>query len=454
MGTKKSVFFCKDCGYESYKWLGRCLGCGNWNSMVEAPSSAVKARRAGPAAAAARASSLNDVPAAAEMRFQSGIGELDRVLGGGVVSGSVILLGGDPGIGKSTLLLQAAARLASKKRVLYASGEESLHQLKLRAQRLGIKEEILVIAATDLEKLINVITDTKPEVLVLDSVQSFYRHEQEGVPGSVNQVREVTAELVRMAKENDIAIFLIGHVTKEGVMAGPRLLEHMVDCVLYLEGDRYHSFRILRGVKNRFGSTHEIGVFIMEEQGMAEVANPSHLFLSQQRAQTGGAVVTASMEGTRPLLVEIQSLVTASNYPTPRRTSAGIDLNRVALIMAVLEKHAAISFFGLDTFVNVVGGVKLLETAVDLALALSLVSSLKGKSLSVDTVVIGEVGLTGEIRPVSRIRQRVNEGIKLGFKRFILPQANLGDLNEQKTYPAGLQLIGVENIKESVAILF
>jgi DNA repair protein RadA/Sms len=452
MGTKKSMFFCKDCGYESYKWLGRCLGCGNWNTMVEAPASAGKARRNGSPAAAARVSSLSDVPTASEVRFNTGIGEFDRVLGGGVVTGSVVLLGGDPGIGKSTLLLQAAARLASAKRVLYASGEESLHQLKLRAQRLGIKEDFLVVAATDLEKLTEVIADTKPEVLVLDSVQSFYRHEQEGVPGSVNQVREVTAELVRLAKESDIAIFLIGHVTKEGVMAGPRLLEHMVDCVLYLEGDRYHSFRILRGVKNRFGSTHEIGVFIMEEQGMAEVANPSHLFISEHRRQAGGAVVTASMEGTRPLLVEIQSLVTASNYPTPRRTSAGIDLNRVALIMAVLEKHAGISFLGLDTFVNVVGGVRLLETAVDLALAVSLVSSLKGKSMSAETVVIGEVGLTGEIRPVSRIRQRVNEGIKLGFKRFILPQVNLMDFTDQKTRLAGCQLIGADSIKEAVAV--
>ncbi len=451
MVTKKTIFFCKDCGHESYKWLGRCLGCGSWNTMEEAPANAVKARHAA-SAEAPRVSSLKDVPAAAEVRFNTGIGELDRVLGGGLVSGSVVLLGGDPGIGKSTLLLQAAARLAMVKRVLYASGEESLHQLKLRAQRLGVKEDFYVIAATDLEKLIGVIADTKPQVLVLDSVQSFYHYEQEGAPGSVNQVREVTAELVRLAKENDIAVFLIGHVTKEGVMAGPRLLEHMVDCVLYLEGDRYHSFRILRGVKNRFGSTHEIGVFIMEEQGMAEVANPSHLFISQQRCQAGGAVVTASMEGTRPLLVEIQSLVTASNYPTPRRTSAGIDLNRVALVMAVLEKHAGISFLGLDTFVNVVGGVRLLETAVDLALAVSLVTSLKGKGLSAETVVIGEVGLTGEIRPVSRIRQRVNEGIKLGFKQFILPQVNLLDLNDQKVRTADLKLVGVDSIKESVAI--
>ncbi len=290
----------------------------------------------------------------------------------------------------------------------------------------------------------------KPDVIVVDSVQSFYKEDQEGVPGSINQLREVTAGMVRLAKESGMVVFLIGHVTKEGIMAGPRLLEHMVDCVLYLEGDRYHSFRILRGVKNRFGSTNEIGVFLMEETGLAGVANPSQFFLAQRSGSRGGAVVTASIEGTRPLLVEIQSLVTASNYPSPRRTSAGIDLNRVALIMAVLEKHAGVSFVGLDTFVNVVGGVRLLETAVDLALAISLVSSLKGKSLSEDILIVGEVGLTGEIRPVSRIRQRLNEGVKLGFKRFVLPQLNLEDLEQGQRVPSGLQLAGVETIREAI----
>jgi DNA repair protein RadA/Sms len=289
-------------------------------------------------------------------------------------------------------------------------------------------------------------------VLVVDSVQSVYRSELDGVPGSVSQVREVTGELVRMAKEKNIAVFLIGHVTKEGVMAGPRLLEHMVDCVLYLEGDRYHSFRILRGVKNRFGSTNEIGVFMMEAEGMVEVANPSHLFITQRQEQAPGAVITASMEGTRPLLVEIQSLVAPSAYPTPRRTTTGIDSNRVALIMAVLEKHAGISFFGLDTFVNVVGGVRLYETAADLALAFSLSSSLKGISLNGDTVAAGEVGLTGEIRPVSRISQRVGEAVKLGFKRFVLPQGNLSELKKETSKFKGIQLVGVDNIKEAIGV--
>ena len=448
MATKKSLFSCQECGYEAPKWLGRCPGCGSWNTLQEVTARPLR----GSAKEAARITALKDVPAAAEVRLKTGIDEFDRVLGGGIVSGSVVLLGGDPGIGKSTLLLQAAARLASDHVVLYASGEESLFQLKLRSQRLQVPADLPVIAATELDHLLQAAAELQPRVLILDSVQSFYRHEVEGTPGSLNQVREVTAALVRLAKENNIAVFLIGHVTKEGVMAGPRLLEHMVDCVLYLEGDRYHSFRILRGVKNRFGSTNEIGVFMMEDQGLREVNNPSHLFISENRNQAGGSVVTASMEGTRPLLVEIQSLVTASNYPSPRRTSAGIDLNRVALIMAVLEKHAGISFLGLDTFVNVVGGVRLVETAVDLALAVSLVSSLKGKSISSHSVVIGEVGLTGEIRPVSRIQQRASEGIKLGFKRFIIPRANCSDLHNQKNIPAEVRLIAVDNIKEAVAV--
>jgi DNA repair protein RadA/Sms len=450
LAKKMTLFCCNNCGQETQKWLGRCPACNEWNTMAEV--SALPARRKAAAKAGTEAVPLHEVPAAAEERFITGIGEFDRVLGGGVVSGSVILLGGDPGIGKSTLLLQAAARLAGKKKVFYASGEESLHQLKMRADRLNIKEQFYAAAITELEMLLETAASVKPAVLVVDSVQSIYRSEVDGVPGSVSQVREVTAELVRLAKEENIAVFLVGHVTKEGIMAGPRLLEHMVDCVLYLEGDRYHSFRILRGVKNRFGSTNEIGVFMMEQDGLLEVANPSHLFITQRREQSPGAVITASMEGTRPLLVEIQSLVAPSSYPTPRRTSTGIDLNRVALVMAVLEKHAGTSFFGLDTFVNVVGGVRLFEPAADLALALSLISSLKGKSLNGDTVVAGEVGLTGEIRPVSRIRQRLNEALKLGFKRFILPQANRAELKAGSGEFKGLKLVGVDNIKEAIGV--
>ncbi len=450
MAKKKTLFCCSGCGYESHKWLGRCPGCGEWNSMSEfAP---VPQKKNSVQAVQTRVVPLGEIQPVGEERSVTGISEFDRVLGGGLVSGSVVLLGGDPGIGKSTLLLQAAARLAGSKNVFYASGEESLHQVKMRAQRLNIKESFFTAAVTDLDDLLQNAESIKPEVLVVDSVQSIYRGELEGVPGSVSQVREVAAELIRLAKDSNIAVFLVGHVTKEGTMAGPRLLEHMVDCVLYLEGDRYHSFRILRGVKNRFGSTNEIGVFMMENEGMVEVTNPSHLFLNQRREQSAGAVVTASMEGTRPLLVEIQSLVAPTSYPTPKRTSAGIDLNRVALVLAVLEKHAGISFFGLDTFVNVVGGVRLYETAGDVALALSLASSLKGKPLNGDTVAVGEVGLTGEIRPVSRIRQRLNEARKLGFKRFILPEANRAELKEDSGEYRGLKLVGVDTIKEAVGV--
>ncbi len=451
MVKKKTLFCCNGCGHESHRWLGRCPGCGEWNSMVEfkPPSQ----QRNSVQAVQTRVVPLNEIKSADEERYMTGISEFDRVLGGGVVSGSVVLLGGDPGIGKSTILLQAAARLAGKRQVFYASGEESLHQVKMRAQRLSIKESFFTAAVTDLDDLLSHTASIKPDVLVVDSVQSIYRSELEGVPGSVSQVREVAAELICLAKDHNIAVFLVGHVTKEGTMAGPRLLEHMVDCVLYLEGDRYHSFRILRGVKNRFGSTNEIGVFMMESDGLSEVVNPSYLFINQRREQSAGAVITASMEGTRPLLVEIQSLVAPTSYPTPKRTSAGIDLNRVALVLAVLEKHAGITFFGLDTFVNVVGGVRLYETAGDLALALSLTSSLKGKPLNSATIAVGEVGLTGEIRPVSRIRQRLTEASKLGFKRFIMPEANRAEIKEENSAYKGLQLIGVENIKEAVGML-
>ncbi|MDW7739556.1 MAG: DNA repair protein RadA [Bacillota bacterium] len=455
MAKKKTLFCCGSCGHESHRWLGRCPGCGEWNTMNEVTLAPSK-RSAAPGGRARKSDSrvvtLSDVKSTEEERFATGITEFDRVLGGGLVSGSVVLLGGDPGIGKSTLLLQAAANLADRKKVFYASGEESLQQIKMRASRLNIKDSFFTAAVTELETLCEAAVSLEPAVLIVDSVQSVYRSEIDGVPGSVSQVREVASELVRLAKEENIAIFLVGHVTKEGVMAGPRLLEHMVDCVLYLEGDRYHSFRILRGVKNRFGSTNEIGVFMMEEEGMVEVANPSHLFITQRQEQAPGAVITASMEGTRPLLVEIQSLVAPTSYPSPKRTSTGIDLNRVALVLAVLEKHAGISFFGLDTFVNAVGGVRLYETAADLALALSLTSSLKGVSLNGDTVAAGEIGLTGEIRPVSRIRQRLGEAAKLGFKRFILPQANITELKGSRKEFKDLQLIGVDNIKETIGI--
>ncbi len=453
MAKKISLFSCTECGFETQKWLGRCPGCEAWNTLVEEKNTQLRnksSRKGSPVVA----SPIEKIPAAAEERFKTGISEFDRVLGGGMVAGSVVLLGGDPGIGKSTILLQAAACLAGGRNVFYASGEESLHQIKMRSDRLNIKESFQVAAVTELDDLLQSASAARPSVLIVDSVQSIYRSDLEGVPGSVRQVREVTGELVRLAKDKNIAVFLVGHVTKEGTMAGPRLLEHMVDCVLYLEGERYHSFRVLRGVKNRFGSTNEIGVFMMEEEGLMEVDNPSHLFMTGNREQAAGAVITASMEGTRPLLVEIQSLVAPTSYPTPRRTSTGIDLNRVALVMAVLEKHAGISFFGLDTFVNVVGGVRLFEPAADLALALSLTSSLKGKIFSGETVAVGEMGLTGEIRPVTRIRQRLNEAEKLGFRKFIYPEANRSELKLSKNQYNSLQLSSVDSIREAIGVAF
>ena len=449
------LFCCNSCGYETNKWLGRCPGCSEWNSFFEVSSTLLKqkeGRGPGRAKVPAVPVKLNELAAAAEKRYLTGLLEFDRVLGGGLVPGSAVLIGGDPGIGKSTLLLQVAARLAAGKKVLYVSGEESLQQLKMRAERLHLHEAFYTAVTGELEELLAVAESLSPEVLIADSVQAFYSSELSGVPGSVSQVREVTGALVRLAKEQNITVFLVGHVTKEGAIAGPRLLEHMVDCVLYLEGERYHSFRILRGVKNRFGPTSEIGVFIMEEKGLTEVADPAELFITRREVEATGSVITATMEGTRPLLVEIQALVAPSNYPTARRTAAGFDLNRVALVMAVLEKHAATSFFGLDTFVNVVGGVKLNEPAADLALALSLASGLRDKPVKSNVVAVGEVGLTGEIRPVSRIRERLAEAKKLGFKKVFLPKDNFAELKKSGAAFAGLEPAPVAGIRQALEL--
>lgn len=448
--AKKTRFTCQSCGYEAHRWLGRCPGCGEWNCFTEVVSIREKHGRVRPATGN-KITPLDEIALDGYERLTTGMTEMDRVLGSGAVAGSVILLGGDPGIGKSTLLLQMAASLAESHRVLYASSEESSAQIKMRAARLGLNSALFVATGTSLEALLDAIVETAPAVLVADSVQAFYRSELDGGPGSVIQVRETAAALIRLAKEKRMVVFLVGHVTKEGTMAGPRLLEHMVDVVLHLEGDRYHSFRILRGVKNRFGSTNEIGVFVMEECGLREVADPSHFFITHRDRSACGAVVTASMEGTRPLLVEIQALVTVSGYATPRRTVSGLDLSRVALLMAVLEKHAGISFAGLDTFVNVTGGVRLAETAVDLTVALALVSSLKGKPAGgTAAVVFGEVGLTGEVFPVSRVAARLAEAEKLGFRKGIIPQANLQELDKENALR--IELVGVSTIAEAVGV--
>ncbi len=450
MPRERMLYCCSECQYESYKWLGHCPGCDAWNSFVEKKLQSVSSNKRKSPRGNLEALPIKEIAVADEKRINNGISELDRVLGGGAVDGSVILLGGDPGIGKSTLMLQAASGYASSGCVLYASGEESLKQLKIRSERISADDNLLLVSSTDLEPLLELAARLKPKVLVVDSVQSIRHPDVDSVPGSASQIREVTGELVRFAKLNNIVVFLVGHVTKEGVMAGPKLLEHMVDTVLYLEGERYHSFRILRGVKNRFGSTSEIGVFIMETEGLIEVENPSHLFISNRKDDSPGAVITASMEGSRPLLVEIQSLVAPTFYPTPRRTTTGVDNNRVALVMAILEKHAGLPFVGLDTFVNAVGGVRLMETAIDLALAFSLASSLKGISFPTGTVVFGELGLTGEIRPVSKARERLTEAFKLGFKNLVVPASNLDELKKSLTNPDHATISGVNNIKEAM----
>lgn len=449
MASRKESYYCSECGYETYKWMGRCPGCGSWSTFAEKKT--VRLNRS-PGLAKISVASLQELEITDSERISTGIKEFDRVLGGGAVKGSVLLLGGDPGIGKSTLILQAAGNLHKSGKVLYMSGEESLSQIKMRATRLQVDESFLVAADSEFGAVLDTVEKVNPGVLIIDSVQAMYNRETDGIPGSINQVKEITTGLIHQAKKTDMTVILIGHVTKEGAIAGPRLLEHMVDGVFYLEGERYHSFRVLRGVKNRFGSTNEIGIFLMNERGLEEVDDPSFLFISPQQQPASGSTITASLSGTRPFLVEIQSLVTNSGYATPRRTSTGMDHNRVALIMAVLEKHLGVSFYGLDTFVNVVGGVRLIEPSVDLAVAVSLVSSIRDKGVDKKIVVIGEIGLTGEIRPVSRIVPRVLEAEKLGFSKCILPRQNSEELKKERKF--SLETIAVDNIGDAVEKIY
>ncbi|MGB8954232.1 MAG: DNA repair protein RadA [Tumebacillaceae bacterium] len=455
MAKYKSKFVCQDCGYESPKWMGKCPGCGQWNRMVEevaAPASAATSHvtlqhlQTEPASPAR----ITDIDTVDEARTHSGYAEFDRVLGGGIVGGSLVLVGGDPGIGKSTLLLQAANAIAMQGlRVLYVSGEESAKQIKLRADRLdALSENLYILPETDLERVEAHIKLIDPQFLIVDSIQTVYRPGLQSAPGSVGQVRECTAFLLRIAKTLNLATFIVGHVTKEGAIAGPRMLEHMVDAVLYFEGERHHTYRILRGVKNRFGSTNEIGIFEMRDKGLVEVGNPSELFLSERPQGVAGSCVVASMEGTRPVLVEIQALVTPSSYGNPRRTATGLDHNRVSLIMAVLEKRMGLYLQSQDAYVNVAGGVRLDEPAVDLGIALSLSSSFREQIIRPTDVYIGEVGLTGEVRGVSRIEQRVREAMKLGFTRAIVPTKNLRGWQP----PADVQVIGVETVQEAFQV--
>lgn len=450
---KSTVFFCQSCGYESPKWMGQCPGCREWNTFVEEQISTAALKKNGGAdgAAAQQPAALSQIVMQEEDRISTGIGELDRVLGGGIVTGSLTLVGGDPGIGKSTLLLQMCRLLAADgRRVLYISGEESLKQIKMRASRIGqFNDNLLLLCETNLDVVEEVIRRQLPHVVIIDSIQTMYSEAVSAAPGSVSQVREATGLLLRLAKGLGVSVFIVGHVTKEGTVAGPRVLEHMVDTVLYFEGDRYASYRILRGVKNRFGSTNEIGVFEMRQEGLIQVENPSEYMLSGRPEGACGCVAACSMEGTRPLMVEIQSLVCHSNFGIPRRQTTGTDFNRVNLLMAVLEKRLGLQLGACDAYVNIAGGMKLQEPAVDLGIAMAVVSSFKNRPVAESTVVFGEVGLSGEVRAVSMAEQRVQEAKKLGFTTCVLPKSNAEAL--KGSYD--LEIIGVANVQEAIALI-
>lgn len=448
MAKAKTVFFCSDCGHESSKWLGQCPACKSWNTFVEEKQSVTKKGGAKPRRASASPMNMSEVSIKSEERIPTGIGELDRVLGGGIVTGSLSLVGGDPGIGKSTLLLQVCRNLVNAKRkVLYVSGEESAHQIKMRAERIGaFEDELLLFCETILEEILEGIRKVRPEFVVIDSIQTMFSEELTAAAGSVSQVREVTAQMMRIAKEENIAVFIVGHVTKEGVVAGPRTLEHMVDTVLYFEGEREAAYRILRGVKNRFGSTNEIGVFEMCGNGLVEVENPSKMMLNGRPVDASGSVVVCSLEGTRPILIEIQALISPTSFQMPRRTAVGIDYNRVNLLMAVLEKRVGLQLGGCDAYVNLAGGMRLGEPAIDLGIILAIASSYKNMPLPEDTIIFGEVGLVGEIRRVSQGDQRIKEAEKLGFKTCILPKANVDSLKIR----TNMRLLGVANVREAL----
>lgn len=448
--AKKSVYFCQNCGHEESKWLGQCPMCKEWNTFAEEKVVSIKGQKSS-GEKQVQAVTLSSVTTDEDERMKTELVELDRVLGGGIVPGSLVLVGGDPGIGKSTLLLQVCQKLsAMNKKVLYISGEESLKQIKLRANRMGeFSENLYLLCETSLNLIQTAIEREKPDVVVIDSIQTMYNEEIGSAPGSVSQVRESTNVFMQLAKGMNIAIFIVGHVTKEGTVAGPRVLEHMVDTVLYFEGDRHASYRILRGVKNRFGSTNEIGVFEMRKEGLVEVENPSEFMLSGKPENASGSVVACAMEGTRPMLMEIQALVCKSNFGMPRRTAAGIDYNRVNLLMAVLEKRVGLPLSGYDAYVNIAGGIRMNEPAVDLGIIMAVASSYKNRPVSEDTIVFGEVGLSGEVRAVTMPEQRVAEAKKLGFKVCVVPEVSLKSIGKVE----GIEVIGLKSVNQTMNLL-
>jgi len=447
MAKTKTIYSCTECGGQTLKWQGQCPHCNAWNTLVETIAEKRSGSRYQSVAESSRLQKIADVDAQEEPRRPTGIEELDRVLGGGLVPGAVVLIGGDPGIGKSTLLLQALSLLSSSCDAIYVSGEESAQQIALRARRLAVDAAGLkLMAEIELEKGIGVLAAQKPDVAVIDSIQTVYSEALQSAPGSVAQVRECAAQLTRFAKSSGTALMLVGHVTKEGALAGPRVLEHMVDAVLYFEGDTHSSFRLIRAIKNRFGAINELGVFAMTERGLRGISNPSALFLSQHAIQVAGSCVMVTQEGTRPLLVEVQALVDEAHAPNPRRLSVGLEQNRLAMLLAVLHRHAGMAAFDQDVFVNAVGGVKIDEPAADLPVLLAIVSSLRNKALPEKMVAFGEIGLAGEVRPVQRGQERLKEAAKLGFKLAIIPKANA-----PRTRIEGLDVVSVERVEEAVA---
>lgn len=451
MAKNKTIFVCSECGYESPKWMGKCPACNQWNTFYEekkinssASNNTLKRKEI------SKPVELNKIEGKIENKISTGFGELDRVLGGGLVNGSLILLGGEPGIGKSTLILQLCNKIKTDGKILYISGEESGEQIKLRADRLGVKNEnLLFLSETNIENIEEIILTMQPKLVIIDSIQTMYSEEITSAPGSVSQVREITARIMRTCKENGVTTILIGHVTKDGNIAGPRVLEHMVDTVLYIEGERYFSYRMLRGVKNRFGSTNEIGMFEMQNEGLVEITDPSKVLISDNDDNPSGSVIVATIEGTRPLLVEFQALTTSTVYGLPRRTANGIDYNRLAVLLAVLEKKVGINLGNQDVYINVVSGLKVNEPAIDLGIIASTISGYKNIPIDKRTVVMGEVGLTGEVRSINLIEKRIREAEKLGFKKCIIPESNKKLLKDEYK----LDIIGVKTISDAIKIL-